>query len=238
MMSDIDNMLSKGRKVKAVTDDLILSIRVADSGESRVATTICMTIAEQFAATLYMVEGGFSSHSPILVRSMLEGLADLTNLVSDASYLDQLRHDNAHNDAALYKDYADDPGMQNDIEAIESIVARKDVAISIRDELRSAGFKKLSVIEKFKLADIMPSYVAYRVFCSFAHNQLSTLLARHTGDFNINYHVEAPKEMTVGILDIAVSILMHALATLPKATNLTEADLERLTDEINEIWSA
>jgi hypothetical protein len=75
---------TKFLKLRAVQrrriDALLLRANVQDSGEARVSATFLLTIAEQFAAMAYLVEGKFSTHAPILVRSMLDELADLRNL--------------------------------------------------------------------------------------------------------------------------------------------------------------
>jgi len=230
-------MLTAAHSIKAQLDDLLLRGKVQDSGEARVAATLCLTIAEQFAAALNLVEGGFSSHAPIVVRSMLEGLANLLNLVNDPNYLDQIRFDNARSDVILFTEYAADPGMQDNVEAQENLARWKAAAEPVRDELRALGFDKMDVYQKFKKANILPTYIAYRVFCSFAHNQLTTLLARHAGNFELRYHSEAPVETTGSVLTVAVSILCQAVVTASHYTDLTDSELRHVIDAADATWS-
>lgn len=237
-MSEIPAMLAAGHTMKEQLDDLIFRAKVADSGEARVAASLYLTIAEQFAATLHLIEGGFSSHAPIMVRSMLEGLAGLLNLAKTPSYLEQMRYDNARSDVILFDEYAADSSMQNDEDAIATLKAWKEKALPIRDELKANGYQKQDVIEKFRLAGILPSYVAYRVFCSFAHNQLTALISRHVGNFELRYHDQAPEAMTTSLLSVAVSIVCQAVNVLPNFTDLDEAELKNKLDDMDQTWTS
>lgn len=231
-------MLATGHTVKSQLDELILRAKVADSGEARVAASLCLTIAEQFGATLHLIEGGFSAHAPIMVRSMLEGLAGLLNLAKDPNYLEQMRYDNARSDVILFDAYAADHSMQDDKDAIAQLAAWKEKSLPLRDELKNKGYQKQEVIEKFKRAGILSNYVAYRVFCSFAHNQLTTLISRHAGKFVLRYHDQPPEAMTTSLLSVAVSIVCQAANTLPKFTDLEETELKHKLDDINRMWTA
>lgn len=228
--------LAAAREVKYRIDQVILRANFQDSAEARVSASLCLTIAEQYAAAIYLISGGFSSHAPIIVRSMLEGLANLLNLVSDAGYLDQMRFENARSDVILFEEYARDPDMQDDQQAIQTLAALRDQAIPVRDELAARRFTKQDLPTKFKQAKIQQHYVAYRVFCSFAHNQLTTLLSRHAVRFDLKYHNEAPEEMTEGLLSIAVYILYRAVATFPTFSNVPEGELKQVLDEIDALW--
>lgn len=237
-MPNIHAMLAAANDIKAQLDGLLLRGRVQDSGEHRVAATLCLTIAEQFAATLHLIEGGFSSHAPVMIRSMLEGHANLLNLVSDPAFVDQIRYDNARADVVLFTEYAADPEMQDDADAQETLARWKADAEPVRDELEAKGYGKLDVYQRFKRANILTTYVAYRVFCSFAHNQLTTLLARHADYFELRYHVEAPKELTASLLNVAVGILCQAVVTASHYTDLTDAELRQVIDAADATWSA
>lgn len=236
-MEDIPKMLAAAHEIKRLYDEVLMRANVHDSGEARVSASLCLTIAEQFAAMLCLAEGGFSSHAPIMVRSMLEGLANLINLVNDANYLNQIRYENARSDVILFDEYAADPEIQKDIDAIATLSSWKDKAKPVRDELAGMGFQKQDVIAKFKKANISQNYVAYRVFCSFAHNQLTALLARHAGKF-LHYHYEAPAAMTASTLTVAVSILSRAIDMLPSFTDITASELKNVIDIADANWTA
>lgn len=237
-MPNIPAMLAAAHEIKAQLDVLLLRGRVKDSGEHRVAATLCLTIAEQFAATLHLIEGGFSSHAPVMVRSMLEGHANLLNVVKDPEFVNQIRYDNARADVVLFTEYAADPGMKDNADAQETLAKWKADAKPVRDELEANGYGKLDVIERFKKAGIAPLYVSYRVFCSFTHNQLTTLLARHAGDFELHYHFEAPEALTAGLLGVAVCILCQSVVTASHFTDLSDADLQQVIDAADAQWIA
>jgi hypothetical protein len=237
-MPNIPAMLAAAHEIKAQLDELLLRARVQDSGEHRVAATLCLTIAEQFAATLHLIEGGFSSHAPVMVRSMLEGHSNLLNLVSDPAFVEQITYDNARANIVLFTEYAADPGMQDNDDAQETLSRWKADAEPLRDELEAKGYGKLDVYQRFKRANILSTYVAYRVFCSFAHNQLTTLLARHADRFELRYHFEAPKELTAGLLNVATGILCQAVVTASHYTDLTDAELRQVIDAADATWTA
>lgn len=236
-MPDIPKMLLASHEAKNSFDEILMAANVQDSGEARVSAHLYLTISEQFAAVLHLIEGGFSSHAPIVVRSMLEGLASLCNLISDPTYLDQMRFDNARSDVILFDEYAAAPSMQDDKEAIAKLTEWKDKAKPLLDELKAKGFQKQDVLEKFKKASMLENYVAYRVFCSFAHNQLTTLTARHAGKFELRYHEEAPPETTASVMAVALSIICRAFETLSKFTDLRGEDLARAIDEVDGKWN-
>lgn len=237
-MPNIPAMLAAAHEIKAQFDVLLLRGHVQDSGEHRVAATLCLTIAEQFAATLHLIEGGFSSHAPVMVRSMLEGHANLLNVVRDPAFVDQIRYDNARADVVLFTEYAADPEMQDDTEAQETLAKWKAVAEPVRDELEAKGYGRLEVCQRFRRANILSSYVAYRVFCSFAHNQLTTLMARHADRFELRYHFEAPEALTASLLDVAVGILCQAVVTASHYTDLSDSELRQVIDAADAKWSA
>jgi Family of unknown function (DUF5677) len=236
-MPDLSKMIKTAHEVKERLDKLLLRANVQDSGEARVSATLCLTISEQFAAALHLIEGGFSTHAPVIVRPMLEGLATLLNLTKDPRYLDQIRFDSARADVTLFEEYTADPEMREDKDALATLAAWKDKAVPIRDALKLQGIKPLGIVEQFKRAGMLQNYVAYRVFCSFSHNQLTTLISRHAGDFELRYHHEAPPETTESVLTVALSVLCRAFETLPKFTDLLASEVTSSLDDADEIWA-
>ena len=235
-MPDLPKILVAAHEVKIRFDEMLLRANVHDSGEARVAAILCLTVSEQFAAALHLVEGGFSTHAPIIVRSMLEGLASLLNLVKDPNYLDQMKFEDARANVILFEGYAADPDMREDNEAIATLAAWKAKAQPVRDALKATGIKHQGIIEQFKRAGMLQDYIAYRVFCSFAHNDLTTLMSRHAGSF-LRYHHEAPAETTASTLTVALSILCKAINTLPKFTDLPAEEVTHTIDDANATWT-
>lgn len=102
-MPDIPKMLVAADSIKQQYDGFLLRAKVADTELGRAAAHLCMTIAELFDATTCLIENGFSSHSPIMVRSMLEGMADLNILVEDATHLDHMAYESARSNTNIFE---------------------------------------------------------------------------------------------------------------------------------------
>src|ERR1700693_1927342 len=171
-MPNLAKMIAAANESRGRFDEIIWRMKVLDSGEARVSATLCLTISEQFGAALHLIESGFSTHAPIIVRSMLEGLASLLNLVNDPNYVDQLKFEDARSNVVLFKEYADVPDMKENKEAIATLKAGEDRAQQVLGELEAKGLKPQStkIGDKLKKANMEHDYVAYRVLCSFAHN--------------------------------------------------------------------
>ena len=113
-MPKLDKILKAARHAKERIDAILLRANVQDSGEARVSATFLLTIAEQFAATVHLIEGEFSTHAPVLVRSMLDELADLRNLVDDPNYLDHLKFEDARSNVLMVDDFEADSDISSD----------------------------------------------------------------------------------------------------------------------------
>lgn len=237
MKTKTSEMLKVAEKIKQSIEQIIFSANINDLGEARVAASLLLTVVEQFGAVLHLLNNEYSSHSPIIVRSMLEGLANLINLCNDRNYLNQLRFDNEKNNELTFKQYAEDPLMKDDPQAIAKLNNWKNIETPIKEELVRKGFKKQDVIDKFRLAGIQSTYIAYRVFCSFTHNQLITLMARHADEEQLNYLKGAPEALKQSILNVALSILCQAINLLPKFSDFDSNDLRKQIDEVDLLWA-
>ncbi|HMC12842.1 MAG TPA: DUF5677 domain-containing protein [Gallionellaceae bacterium] len=232
-MSDLKRMLAIAKQLKGSLDELLFQVKVNDSGEARVSATIHLSVGEQFAATIYLIEGGYSHHAPIMVRSMLEGFANLMNLVKDPRFLDQINYENAVNDLKMFDSYLEDPAIQQDKEATANLLQWKANAMMHKDQMTAKGCTgKQSVWEKCKNAHILSAYVSYRTLSAFAHGQLTILLARHAGNSELRYHDEAPIETTASILRIAASIFRDSFNNMIQHYTNVDAKTLEATIEI------
>ena len=155
-MPKLDKILKAARRAKERIDALLLRARVQDSGEARVSATFLLTIAEQFAAMAYLVEGKFSTHAPILVRSMLDELADLRNLADDPNYLDQLKFEDARSNVLMVDDFAADPDISSDPSARAKLAQWRQEYQPICDTLKSQGLKPQRAMEKLLRSVVSP----------------------------------------------------------------------------------
>jgi len=235
-MKNISKMLNSAERFKILVDELLGRVEVKDAGEHRVASILFLTIAEQYSATLHLVRGGFSSHAPTMAKSMLEALVNLQLIVMDSSHADQMRYKDASENIRLFNDYAKDPEVQQDKAIIQTLTEWKTQAEVVFNELRANGFKKKNIEDEFERAGLNNNYIAYRVYCATAHNQLTTLKARHAGVPILRYHEEAPAESTASLLTSIVSILGRAVQTLPTYTTATEEDVRKVVDDAEESW--
>jgi hypothetical protein len=158
-MSKLDKMLKAARRAKERIDAMLLPANVQDSGEARVSATFLLTIAEQFAAMVHLVEGKFSTHAPILVRSMLDELVDLRNLVDDPNYLDQLKFEDARSNVLMVDDFAADPDISSDPSTRMQLAEWRQKYQPIYDTLKSQGLKPQRATQKFLRAKVSSLYV-------------------------------------------------------------------------------
>jgi hypothetical protein len=218
----VQSMIAACWQMKHLGDGLIRGALVADTSEAQIAAALCLTIAEQFSAVIRLVENRLSSHAPIIVRSMLEGLADLLILVDDPHYLNQLWYEKYKDDLAIGNALLADPqghDVTTELAEIEAMVAE---AKAMMIDLKSKGIRRQLTEEKFKRANLQHDYTSYRVFCGPSHNQILSLIGRHSGNGEILYHSDTSVSVMETTLGTAAGILDRALATLPKFTNLSD----------------
>jgi hypothetical protein len=170
---------------------------------------------------------------------MLEGLADLINLLNDPAYLGQLKYENAKSDATLFDEYAQVPDIATSDEIVATLNAWKQRAGPLRDELYAKGFRKLPAEKKFEMAGLHDDYVAYRVLCAFVHKSVTSLIARH-GDVQpmLRYRDVAAPEQVVSFLNVAVECLGRTLVNLPKFTDLNDAEIQAVVAQARTTWLA
>jgi hypothetical protein len=225
-------MINAARDAKQRFDELLVRASVHDTGEARVSAIYLLTISEQFAAVLHLVDGGFSTHALGNVRSMLEGLSYLLNVVKNPGYVDQIRFDSASADVALFQKCAIEPKIR-DGESFAALKVSASKAQIVLNELKAKGIKRKDIIEQFRQAGIAENYVAYRILSSYAHNQLTTLLERHAGDLELLYCRPPSPETTDSAVIIALSILCQAINTLPQFTDVPAFEATRAIDDVN-----
>jgi hypothetical protein len=236
-MPDIQKMLEAAGSVKRYCDTFILRAKVNDSEVARAAAHLCLTIAEQFDATTCLIENKMSSHSPIIVRSMLEGMADLYILVEDATHFDQMAYDSARTGAKTYEKMASFAEVQNDKSAFASINAAAAMCARERDRLHAEGYRPQKIENKLTKAGLGDSYASYQLLCGYAHNDLQTLHVRHHGP-SLRYHHEADPSVITGMLHIAVRLLTEAVILLPQFTNIHAGELAEARAQVDRQWAA
>jgi len=236
-MTDPATLLSAAANIGDRFEALLAEARVHDSGEARVAACLCLTIAELHIAVIAVLRSRAQSHAPILVRSMHEALADLKNLIEDSAYVSQMRFDNADQALKTFKGFKNDPDMQDEQEAQNTLAEWIAKEQGTFDELREKGFKPLSAAGKFKKAGMVGEYATgYRFLCSFSHSDLNTLIARHAGDRHLRFTDMLPPATLESVLGMALTLYTRAVETLLQYTNLSAERVKAAIDSADDIW--
>lgn len=236
-MTDPATLLSAAANIGDRFEALLAEARVHDSGEARIAACLCLTIAELHIAVIAVLRSRAQSHAPILVRSMHEALADLKNLVEDSTYLNQMRFDNADQALKTFKGFKDDPDMQDEQGAQNTLLEWIAKEQGIFDELQKNGFKQLLAAGKFKKAGMVGEYATgYRFLCSYSHSDLNTLIARHAGDRHLRFTDTLSHATLKSVLGMALTVYARAVETLPQYTNLSTEMVKAAIDSADNIW--
>jgi hypothetical protein len=235
-MPDLQKMLTAGRSIVQKYNVVLIQATVTETVQGQAAFLLCMTIAEQFNATLCLIQNGFASHSPVMVRSMLEGMADLNILVSDPSHYEQMRYVSAKEHSTIFEGFAILPETQHG-NFPARMKASAAVSTTERDELKA---KKLGVRqtaeEKFIKAGLGTAYPTYKLLCGFAHNDLTTLVVRHSGS-QLRLNHQPQTRATIGILNTAFRLLTEAVALLPEFSDTQANELINARIDMDDEWA-
>jgi hypothetical protein len=210
---------------------------VADSGEARIGACLTLTIFEQFRSALCLVDAGYASHAAGPIRSMLEGVADLMNLVKDAEYLNQLHYENARSNVALFNDLLKLKGVPD--EMAEKVGEWREIEKPIRNKLEKAGHDKIAIEKKLRNVDLGDAYVNYRILCAMVHTSVTSLISRHAGRerlTELGYCRPADPPVIGMFLLIAVDLLVRAGSELHSFTDLTEDEVNAVAEEAKRVW--
>lgn len=235
-MPDIQKMLSIAGSIKQHYDEFILRAKVTQTDQARAAAHLCLTICELFDAAMCLIENGFSSHSPILIRSMLEGMADLHLVVANETHLDQMAFESASSNANTFKKMAAFVERPEGTLPTDALEAAASASAMERDLLKARGFKKQTIEDKLTKAGLGDAYSSYKLLCGYAHNDFTTLQVRHSGP-DLRYHYEAPLGVTAGMLTVAVRVLTEAVALLPDFSNIQADELLIARVGMDETWA-
>lgn len=236
-MPNIQRMLSAAGSIKQRYDDeFVLRATVRQTDQARAAAYLCLTICELFDATICLIENGFSSHSPILIRTMMEGMADLYLVVTDATHLDKMTFASAKSSTSSFNrmaSFTERPEGTLPTDVLEAFAA---ASASELERLKRKGVQKQTIEEKLTKAGLGDAYSSYQLLCGYAHNDLKTLHGRHAGP-DLRYHHEASPGVTFGMLTIAFNLLTEAVAVLPDFSNIPADELLSARKVMDAEWA-
>lgn len=236
MTMTAENLLAAADDINDLLEPLLLRARVKDSGEARVAMCLYLTIAELYGAALAVYKSQYQSHAPVLIRSMLESLADLLILVTDASHLDQMNFENARQMLNVVKAFEGDVDLQKDADAMMTMKSWRDREQPIYESLKTKGVKPKSILDTFRTAGISREYAGYRFLCSFTHVNINALITRHAGVGHLRFTYDMPLETLRSTLGMAISLYGRAVETLPSYTDIAQIDVVAAINAVDTRW--
>ncbi|WP_394474794.1 DUF5677 domain-containing protein [Ralstonia mannitolilytica] len=232
-------MLEAYDDIKKICDDVLMKIEVKDSGEARVAGLLLMTIAESYGVVGTLVRTVYGSHAPTHCRSMMESLVNLKLMVDrPGSHLDQIHFQNAHQSLKVVRAFAKDPDVAADANIMNALDAIQQEYQPTYDALKAKGYGEKKIFQLFKEAKLEALYISYGFYCTFTHNQLNTLAARHVGEMRFLYGQPLPDDVLEMVLGTSISLYGQALLLAPAFTSLTTAELSAMHGAVDARWAA
>ncbi|WP_271894670.1 DUF5677 domain-containing protein [Candidatus Phyllobacterium onerii] len=182
----------------------------------RVLISLYATILEQSESVAILLKAGKVGGTDAILRSLLEAWVDLSALLKDEKYLDNMN-------AAYHKEWKKliEEGIAGDNAFLAGFGDNDVVVESLNshrksfEEYRAAGIHPLSAFERFGKADMVDEYRSvYNLLCSESHNNIRSLMNRHMrvrdNDIELvlnNFTGDGECEVT---LDSVAGILMNS----------------------------
>lgn len=141
------------------------------------------TLLELSRALVTLLKLGDATGTPILLRAMLEAYVDLSNLVTDETYLHSMsaawQRQRLRLAKAAYERGATNPYLASITEDKELEKVIRELQADLRRR-KKKGVRELTIQERFELAGEQDRYDSvYAHLCSHGHNNLNILEDRH-----------------------------------------------------------
>lgn len=130
-----------GDEIGRLFPDLLGKVQVGDSGEARMKTCLCLTVAELYDAVMAVLKSCAQSHALVLIRSMYETLADLKNLAKDPRYLDQMRFNDAWQAMKIIEEFENNAELQEDQVAMATVASLHEHEQPVFADLKAKGIR-------------------------------------------------------------------------------------------------
>lgn len=178
------------------------------------------SMLEYSSSMVCLAADGCRASIPIVFRSLLDAALDLLNLCKNPSYGHRLEMDYAKGWKKLLG-----AAIRGENIYLKALGELPEVRKSfqhykkIENDLKSKGFKRVDMEEKFSLLDMQDEYVAIYPFLNdHVHNNLSALQRRHIsheGDvFQITFYKDYPLEDFIQYYGMACELLMRCTEQL------------------------
>lgn len=174
-----------------------------------------LSIFEQYHAALCLFDHNAGTHTPCLIRCMLEYFVDLINVLQDPNYVDQLKVENAHSDHKVVEKYV---GALASVELEESM-AGELAGLRAEIDTKERG-KEQARSQKIANARQEELPWLYSLLCGMTHPNLTSLMTRHTPTGDEVAYCRSP-DLAVHrmLLSITIRLLSMTLSQLPRFTD-------------------
>jgi hypothetical protein len=160
---------------------------------------------------------------PSLFRSFLEARVELTNLMADPGYIENMRASHIEQWLKVLKEAKTKKNPY-----LTSIAKLPDLDDQIAKEkaelqrLKNAGRPPLDVFQRFERAKMVQEYRSlYNSLSCDAHSNIRALISRHINlkenDFEVTYYKDEPIESFGAILDSTAVLLLQLSCAMQKA---------------------
>ncbi len=233
-VSGEDAFLAASEIISSHVEEIISHMRPPLGSPGRLQTGLFLTIAEQFEAALLLAHSGAASHSAVHVRSMIEALLAFKLLEKDADYVEQMKFNQLKGQKKILEGIINDTDIPEDTKS-QIRPAFKD-CLDDYQTLYSKGIRTRQIADNFGHAGLAHLAAPYSFLCSFSHNDIAIIAARHEGDTGLIYKARSPSDMAISILSIALMVIGEVVASMEKIAKFPEDLFPRVIPEIMETW--
>lgn len=225
--TDIEKILNK---VNQVTEGFLFDKQYP---QHFLLITLHGSIIEMLFTCNTMLRIGVTTCIPIIARSMIEALSSMAFIAIDKNNINSMTYDfqTQRKEQALSLLGLD--LKQYDKENVNRIIEQCDEVISTIKQISTPMPKAKRRIKDFLDIHFL---VAYKMYCSFAHNDLMALEHRHVVKYpNDTYSLEVFKETDLSecihLIDVILSCLM--VSTLIVSSKVTSIRKDKIKNALH-----
>lgn len=217
-----------GKAIKS-GESWLLNAHINATEESQVAGLYVLSIFEQFQATLCLLDRGLGMHCSCQIRSMLEHLTDLINVLKTPDYCRQLQKESVHSDDKIITHFKKLLAGEPPDEPIRQEVDQLLTAIQARDKQREQQ-------RSAKIGDTQQDELPflYTLLCGMTHPNLTSLRARHLQSDGSPAYCRSPgPDIYNMLLRIAIRLLIMTIRQLPSFTDCDLVEVSGFADSVD-----
>lgn len=234
-MTDTPALLDYAEAILRSAQELIGKMRAPTSAPGRPRVALFLTIAEQYESAIRLGRAGMGTHGAVHVRSMLEALVSMNLLATRPDYVDQMHFEKIRGEKKLYESLLKNHDLADEQKA--GLQARLTASEAAYAELRAKGLQPKKITDDFSAAGLAEFIAPYIVLCTFSHNDLVSLAARHQGDTGMTYKAVVPDDLMQSIYSVAMAAMVSAAQPLGDLARFTvDGHFDRCFQDMNNTW--